>query len=73
MSRGSWGIGNWMLMILAAIVLAAYFGVMGPVVDALDDKIDVIEKKVEQRFDGKAKDEIWLGTAAGGVLRGVPP
>ena len=51
MSRGSWGVGQWMLMILAAVVLAAYFGVMGPVVDALEDKIDVIEKKIEQRID----------------------
>jgi hypothetical protein len=24
-------------------------------------------------IDGKAKDEIWLGTTAGGVLHGVPP
>ena len=51
MSKGSWSVGQWTLMILAAVVIAAYVGIMGPVVDALDDKIGVIEKKIEQRLD----------------------
>ena len=47
MSRGSWGFGQWTLMVLAAVVLAAYFGVMGPVVD----KIHLFERKVDDRLD----------------------
>jgi hypothetical protein len=40
-----------LLLILAAVVVFGYFGALGPVVDALEDKVDVIEKKLEQRFD----------------------
>jgi hypothetical protein len=51
MTGSGWGISQWVLLILAAAVVAGYFGVLGPVLEALEDKIEVVEKKLEQRFD----------------------
>jgi hypothetical protein len=51
MTGSTWSVSQWVLLILAAVVVCGYFGVLGPVVEAIDDKIDVIEKKLEQRFD----------------------
>ncbi len=42
---------QWILLILAAAVVAAYFGVLGHVVDALENKADVVEKKLDQKYD----------------------
>ena len=51
MTRSSWSFSQWVLIILAAVVIGGYFGALGPVVDALEDKIGAVEKKLEQRFD----------------------
>jgi ABC-type multidrug transport system fused ATPase/permease subunit len=51
MLQPTWGFSHWLLIVLAAVVLGAYFGVLGPVQEALEDKIEVIEKKIEQRLD----------------------
>lgn len=51
MRESTWGFGQWLLLILAAVVVGAYFGVLGPVQEALEEKVDVIEKKIEQRLD----------------------
>lgn len=51
MSRSTWGFSQWLLMVLAAGVVAAYFGALGPVVDTLEDKVDVIEKKIGAKLD----------------------
>ena len=40
----TWGIKQWVLLILAAVVVAAYFGVLGPVGETLEEKIRAIEK-----------------------------
>lgn len=44
---------QWILLVLAAGVVAAYFGVLGPVIDVLEQKIATIEKKSEARVDGR--------------------
>lgn len=51
MSGSTWSVSQWVLLVLAAAVVFGYFGALGPVVDALEDKVEVIEKKLEQRFD----------------------
>jgi hypothetical protein len=40
---------QWILLVLAAAVLAAYFGVLGPVIEALEEKIGVIERRMDER------------------------
>ena len=48
MPGSTWGVTQWVLLILAAVVVGAYFGVLGPVGEALEEKIAVIEKRLEQ-------------------------
>lgn len=44
-------ISQWVLLVLAAGFLAAYFGVLGPVIDALEDKVGAVEQKRDERVD----------------------
>lgn len=51
MSQSTWGFSQWLLLILAAVVVAAYFGALGNVVDTLEDKVEVVEKKISQKLE----------------------
>lgn len=51
MSQSTWGFSQWLLLILAAAVVAAYFGALGNVVDTLEEKVEVVEKKISQRVE----------------------
>lgn len=51
MSQSTWGFSQWLLLILAAVAVAAYFGALGSVVDTLEDKVEVVEKKISQRVE----------------------
>ena len=46
--RSTWGISQWVLLILAAVVVGAYFGILGPVGDTLEEKIRAIEKRLDK-------------------------
>jgi type III secretory pathway component EscS len=48
MPGSTWGVSQWVLLVLAAVVLGAYFGVLGPVGEALEEKIAVVEQRLEQ-------------------------
>lgn len=52
MAGGSgWGLSQWLLIVLAAVVLGAYLGALGPVVETLETKVDVVEGKVHQKVE----------------------
>lgn len=51
-------ISQWILLILAAGVLAAYFGVLGPVIDALEEKAGFVQEKLDQRVDGPPRSGV---------------
>ena len=58
---GSWGWSNWVLFILAAVVVAAYFGVLAPVQERLEHFAlvhAVNQPDVQQKFkdDGGRAD-----------------
>lgn len=48
MAGSSWSISQWVLLILAAVVVGSYFGVLGPVGDALEPQFKVIETQLER-------------------------
>ena len=48
MARSTWSISQWVLLILAAVVVGSYFGVLGPVGDALEPQLKAIEKHIPQ-------------------------
>lgn len=45
---------QWILLVLAAGFLAAYFGVLGPVIDALEEKLGAVEQRMDERVDAKS-------------------
>jgi hypothetical protein len=49
---------QWVLLILAAGFLAAYFGVLGPVVDALEEKVGLVEAQLDQKDIGQPRSGV---------------